>query len=246
MTGTADRLRDDLAAGDVRALVVAKAPVAGLAKTRLAAAVGDVAAARLAAASLLDTLDACEQAFGSDRVCVATTGDLAAAEESVELRARLAAYPAGAVFEQCDGGFDARLAHAHTTVAVHAPGAAVVQVGMDTPQLTGGLLAAVAADLAGANAVLGPAADGGWWVLALRDPSAAGALAGVPMSTDRTGEDTRAALAGAGLSVATAPVLRDVDEVPDAADVAGEAPDTRFAAQWRSVGADAGTAGARG
>ncbi len=225
---------------DVRVLVVAKAPVAGVAKTRLGVEVGNAAAARLAAASLLDTLDACERAFGVDRVCVAMTGDLDAAEESATLRERLAAYSDGSVFEQCRGGFDARLAHAHAVVADLAPGAGVVQVGMDTPQLTGELLAAVGADLDDADAVLGPAEDGGWWVLALRDPAAARALAGVPMSTDHTGVDTRAALEGAGLSVARAPLLRDVDEVPDAVHVAGEAPGSRFARCWREARAATG------
>lgn len=224
----------------VRALVVAKAPVPGLAKTRLAGSVGDTGAAQLAAASLLDTLDACESAFGRDGVLVALTGDLEAAEEADALRERLGAYPEGAVFEQREGGFDLRLAHAHGAVAQRVPGAAVVQVGMDTPQLTGELLAAVGARLDEADAVLGPAADGGWWVLALRDPAAARALEGVRMSTDHTGPDTRAALEAAGLSVVEAPVLRDVDEVPDAGDVADEAPRSRFARCWARVRSEAG------
>jgi glycosyltransferase A (GT-A) superfamily protein (DUF2064 family) len=42
----------------VALLVVAKSPVPGLAKTRLAASIGDAAAADYAAAALLDTLDA--------------------------------------------------------------------------------------------------------------------------------------------------------------------------------------------
>ena len=42
-------------------LVVAKAPVPGAAKTRLAATVGDRNAAELAAAALLDTIDVCAQ-----------------------------------------------------------------------------------------------------------------------------------------------------------------------------------------
>lgn len=214
------------------ALVVAKAPVAGLAKTRLGALVGDVPAARLAAAALLDTLDACEGAVGAGRLHVAMTGDPGAAERGGELRERLAAYD---VFEQCEGGFDVRLAHAHRTVAERAPGAAVVQVGMDTPQLTPALLSDVAAGLADADAVLGPAADGGWWVLGLRDPGAAGALVGVPMSTARTGELTRAALHASGLRVGTAPELRDVDEVADARAVAATTPRTRFAREWQQV-----------
>jgi len=55
-------------------LVVAKAPVPGLAKTRIARTVGDARAAELAAAALLDTLDAAT-ASGM-RVVVAMTGDL--------------------------------------------------------------------------------------------------------------------------------------------------------------------------
>ncbi|NYG56148.1 DUF2064 domain-containing protein [Nocardioides perillae] len=216
----------------LRALVVAKAPVPGLAKTRLAAVVGDVAAADLAAAALLDTLAACEAGVGSDRLHVALTGELADAARSTELRRTLAAYD---VFEQCAGGFDRRLAHAHGEVARRAPGDAVVQVGMDTPQLTAHLLTGLGEALAVHDAVLAPADDGGWWALGLRDPRAAEALVGVPMSTGETGAMTRAALERAGLSVAGAPALRDVDEVDDAAAVAAGHPHTRFARAWAAT-----------
>lgn len=226
----------------MHALVVAKAPVAGLAKTRLGALVGDVVAARLAAAALLDTLDACEQAVGAARVHVAMAGDLDAAEQSQELRRRLASYD---VFEQCAGGFDVRLAQAHGTVATRAPGAAVVQVGMDTPQLDADLLTGAAEDLADHDAVLGPAVDGGWWVLALRDPATAAALVGVPMSTDGTCDHTRQALVAAGLRVGQTAVLRDVDEVDDARAVAALAADSRFAHAWRALAATRTQAGAR-
>jgi uncharacterized protein len=60
-------------------------------------------------------------------------------------------------------------------------------------------------------------------------------LAGVPMSTPRTGFDTHRALTGWGVRVATAPVLRDVDTVADAAAVASEAPGTRFAHTWSQL-----------
>ena len=59
----------------VTLLVVSKAPVPGLAKTRLAVAVGEVAAADIAAATLLDTLDAVAATPVQARV-VALTGDL--------------------------------------------------------------------------------------------------------------------------------------------------------------------------
>jgi glycosyltransferase A (GT-A) superfamily protein (DUF2064 family) len=103
---------------------------------------------------------------------------------------------------------------------------------MDTPQLTAGDLLAAAAATAADPAVLGPAEDGGWWVLALRDPGAARALGTVVMSTSRTHDDTRSALAGAGLSVGATSTLRDVDTVADADLVAAAAPGSHFARAW--------------
>jgi glycosyltransferase A (GT-A) superfamily protein (DUF2064 family) len=210
------------------ALVVAKAPVAGEAKTRLGADVGDVAAADLAAAALLDTLAACAEA---PRRVVALTGDLDAAERSAELRRALVDW---VVVAQRGDGFDQRLAHAHADA--HAvTGGPTVQVGMDTPHLTPALLADVAARLADRDAVLGPADDGGWWVLALRDPADAATLRGVPMSTPTTYDDTRAALRAAGLDVTTTVELTDVDDVDDAGRVAAQAPHTRFATRWTQL-----------
>ncbi|MDF9714842.1 DUF2064 domain-containing protein [Nocardioides sp. ChNu-99] len=208
-------------------LVVAKAPVPGLAKTRLGAEVGMPEAAALAAAALLDTLEAAEAYAGPHRCHVALAGDLAEGAETEALTTALAGWT---VRPQVDGDFDERLAAAHAAV----PGP-VVQVGMDTPQVTPALLAEVAAGLADHDAVLAPAADGGWWALALRDPRDAAALRGVPMSTADTGAATRAALEAAGLSVATAPELVDVDEVGDARTVAAAAPATRFARGWRAA-----------
>jgi glycosyltransferase A (GT-A) superfamily protein (DUF2064 family) len=204
------------------ALVVAKAPVPGLAKTRLAADVGETTAADLAAAALLDTLEACTS---TPCTVVALTGDLDAAERRDELRAALDRVT---VVPQRGDAFDERLAAAHLDAG---PGP-VVQVGMDTPQVTGDLLRRVAGDLDEHDAVLAPADDGGWWALALRDPRAASALVGVPMSTPTTYDDTLAALQQAGLRVASAPVLTDVDTVADAERVAAEAPHGRFGRAW--------------
>jgi glycosyltransferase A (GT-A) superfamily protein (DUF2064 family) len=78
--------------------------------------------------------------------------------------------------------------------------------------------------------VLGPADDGGWWLLGLRDPCAAALIAGVPTSRADTGAATLRALRAGGLRVALAPQLRDVDTVADALEVARRAPHTAFAA----------------
>ena len=214
-------------------LVMAKAPVPGRAKTRLAARVGHVAAAELAAACLFDTLTVCAEAF-TDRGGrhLALVGDLDAAVRGVELREHLGVWT---VHDQRGDGFAQRLANAHLDVA-RAARAPVVQIGMDTPHVSAGQLGAVAHLVGRRNeAVLGAAEDGGWWVLAVTDPRLTLGLAGVAMSTDSTYVDTLAALEGAGATVAPADVLRDVDTVDDAHRVAALAPHTRFARRWRAL-----------
>ncbi|MDQ7911244.1 DUF2064 domain-containing protein [Phytohabitans sp. ZYX-F-186] len=207
-------------------LVVAKAPVPGLAKTRLCPPATPRQAAAVAAAALLDTLAAVRATPGATPV-LAYAGRLRAAERSGEIRAALAGWR---LIPQRGEGLAERLALAHAGAAAIAGGGPVLQIGMDTPQVTPDLLAAAAEQLSDVDAVLGPATDGGWWLLGLRTPSYAPALTGVPMSTPDTGRLTRAALVERGLRVAEAPALTDVDTWRDAEAVAGLAPDGRFAA----------------
>lgn len=219
-----------------RVLVTAKAPVPGAVKTRLGVDIGMDTAARVAAASLLDTLDACAAAYPAGRRYLALSGDLRTAVQAAELVDSLTGWE---VFPQVGTGFAHRLAHAHATVAARGEGP-VVQIGMDTPQVTPELLLEVEAALQAppgpdaATAALGPAEDGGWWVLGLRDGRGAAALHDVPMSEPTTYVDTRAALTAAGERVVSAAVLRDVDTVADADAVADLAPGGRFAAVWSS------------
>jgi rSAM/selenodomain-associated transferase 1 len=211
-------------------LLVAKAPVAGRVKTRLAAGVGAETAARLAAAALLDTIRTCSDAVGADRCRVAVHGDLGTAVDGDRLTAALSGWT---VIEQRGEGFGERLAHAHEDVAGAGP---VVQVGMDTPQLTTTDLTGLLAALDTHDAALGDAEDGGWWGLALADARHGACLADVPMSTPTTGADTRHALEAAGLSVGSGAVLRDVDTAEDAQSVAERcAPGSEFARLWEQV-----------
>ena len=217
-----------------RALVVAKAPVPGRVKTRLGEHIGMAEAADVAAASLLDTVLACRDAFGPDECLLALEGDLADAVRGDELRRLLDGWRIG---RQRGVALGERLANAHLDVP---PGGPVVQIGMDTPQVTPALLLEAAAALDGQDAVLGPADDGGWWVLVLRRPAGARALRVVPMSTPTTYDDTRAALVGDGLSVGVTAGLRDVDTVGDAEQVAAQAPDGEFARTWHTTRSDRG------
>jgi glycosyltransferase A (GT-A) superfamily protein (DUF2064 family) len=216
----------------VVALVVAKAPVPGLAKTRLAGALGDRAAADIAAAALLDTLDAVAAAPFQARV-VAMTGDLDAARSSREIRHRLDAFT---VVPQRGNDFADRLANAHLDAAAAAGHPAVLQIGMDTPQVSAGLLTECAQELWAADAVLGLAVDGGWWVLGVSDASMADCLRAVPMSQGDTGALTLAALSAKGLRVGLVAELTDVDTADDIEAVRNACTaDSRFARAVREV-----------
>ncbi|NBH08312.1 DUF2064 domain-containing protein, partial [Amycolatopsis sp. SID8362] len=142
------------------------------------------------------------------------------------------------VIPQRGWNFGARLANAHADAdAVHA-GLPILQIGMDTPQVTPASLASAIAPVrhGGRDSVLGPAEDGGWWALGLAEPRHAQVLAGVPMSRDDTGERTLLALGRCGLRPATAARLSDVDTMADARAVAAACPDGRFAHAVAAVG----------
>jgi uncharacterized protein len=204
----------------VTALVVAKAPVPGLAKTRLAATVGNEMAAVIAAAALLDTLDAVLAAPVQSRV-VALTGDLDDARNGRDIRDRLAEF---VVVDQRGDDFAARLANAHADAAAAAGDLPILQIGMDTPQVTGDLLGRCGRSLLDGDAVLGMAEDGGWWLLGVRAAAMADCLRDVPMSQSDTGSRTLDALRDNGLEVRLMEELADVDTVDDVARVRRSCP----------------------
>lgn len=230
-----------------RLIVLAKSPVAGRVKTRLCPPFRPAEAAELAAAAIADTLVAASAAaqlasrrgWQLEPVLVLDGNpdgwlpgllghDLrdqlrmpVVAQRGDQLDSRLAA-----AFEDASGGLPALL------------------IGMDTPQVTPGLLVRAVGLLAapGCDAVLGHAEDGGWWTLGLRQADPA-LLHGVPMSTPFTGAAQEARLLAAGLRVSHVEPLLDVDTAEDAERVAALAPGTRFARAFlrlrEPAGADA-------
>lgn len=213
----------------VGVIVLAKAPVPGLAKTRIAKDVGDEAAADLAAACLLDTFDVVEGWTDRDRRLVALTGDLAAAARGSELAARLESW---SVIRQRGCHLGARILHAHEDASrLWGNDAIKVQIGMDSPSIS----AADLDDLTGGlrdgfvDAALGLAADGGWWGLASRRPQTVRPLVDVPMSRPDTGSRTLCALTNGGSSVGLGRLLRDVDTFDDAMEVAASIPHSHLA-----------------
>ncbi|WP_055488705.1 DUF2064 domain-containing protein [Streptomyces sp. WMMB 322] len=184
--------------------MIAKEPVPGRVKTRLTPPYRPEDAARLAEAALADTLETVARMHVRRRVLV--------------LDGRPGPWLPGGfeVVPQCGGGLDERIAAAFGL----CDGPALL-IGMDTPQITTGLLA-LATDSGPwdeHDAWFGPAADGGFWALGMARPRP-GLVLGVPMSRADTGARQRHRLVEAGLSVRDLPVLRDVDTAADAARVA--------------------------
>jgi glycosyltransferase A (GT-A) superfamily protein (DUF2064 family) len=86
---------------------------------------------------------------------------------------------------------------------------------MDTPQVTADLISECARELLAADAVLGMARDGGWWVLGVMNATMADCLRTIPMSRPDTGVLTLAALGDRGLDVGLVRTLADVDTIDD-------------------------------
>ncbi|WP_194244319.1 TIGR04282 family arsenosugar biosynthesis glycosyltransferase [Nonomuraea phyllanthi] len=203
-------------------VVIAKEPAPGRVKTRLVPPLTPGEAAALAGAALEDTLRTVAQVPAAGRV-LALDG------------APGAWLPDGfTVLPQRGDGLDERLAAAFEDAHRLLP-APIVLIGMDTPQVAAGLLADALSLLAGHDAVFGPAADGGFWLLGLRAPDPA-LLLGVPMSAPITGEVQLRRLKEAGMSVALMPCLTDVDTMADAVEVAALAPASRYAATLAGMG----------
>ena len=199
-------------------VVIAKEPVPGRVKTRLTPPFTPVAAAELAAASLSDTLAAVAETTVARRV--------------LALEGRPGRWlPSGFdLIGQRGAGLDERIAWALSDARVTLP-LPVVLIGMDTPQVTPGLLAAAAEPLVSrtADATFGMAEDGGFWLLGLREVDP-GLILGVPMSRPDTGPRQLARLHRAGLRVEMLPELTDIDTVREAERVAAVTPGSRFAA----------------
>ncbi len=206
-------------------MVIAKEPIPGRVKTRLTPPFTHRQGAELARASLLDSLDAVLRCPADHRVLIL--------DGKVGPWLPQKYQDAFTVVPQVSGTLDVRLAAAYAAVARIDDGPALL-IGMDTPQVTPevlnkGLIAL--GEHSDADAVFGPAEDGGFWALGLREPGHArvdGLLLGVPMSRSDTGRIQHARLVDADLRISILPSLRDIDEAKDAREVAAGIPGSRF------------------
>ena len=198
---------------DLTIVVIAKECLPGRVKTRLHPPLTLEQAAELAQAALDDTLE--------------TVGGLPARRRILFFDGTTPPPSADGfdVVPQPDGTLDERLAHIFDLVD-----GSVLLVGMDTPQLSRADVAPVVDSWPEeVDAFLGPANDGGFWALALRE-SRGDLVRGVPMSRDDTGATQVRRLEAEGLELGMLPELIDVDTIEDAREVGSVYPGGRFAA----------------
>ncbi len=98
------------------------------------------------------------------------------------------------------------------------------------------MLTECAEELLSAQAVLGLADDGGWWVLGVSDSAMADCLRDVPMSRPDTGALTLAALYAKGIEVSLVAEIADFDTIDDIGAVRRVCPaDSRFVRATKAV-----------
>jgi uncharacterized protein len=189
-----------------RVVVMARTPAPGEAKTRLAQAIGDAAAAALAARMLERTLDTARQAaVGAIELCVTP--------DTRDPAVRAAAARAGAMLaEQGEGDLGERMARIARRVL--AAGDAPLIIGTDCPSLSAQHLQQAAQALRQHDAVLQPAFDGGYVLIGLRrfDPRV---FEAVPWSTAAVMATTRERLRELGWLWCEAETLHDIDHAAD-------------------------------
>lgn len=191
---------------DVHVAVLAKAPIAGLAKTRLIPALGPRGAARL------------QREFTRRALRTAVAAQLGpvtlwcAPHANHRFFRALRRTMGVDCLVQASGDLGERM---HTAFRLHCAQGPLLLIGTDCPALAPSHLRDAARALCdGYDAVLGPAEDGGYVLVGLRDPQPTLFL-GMAWSTPTVMFETRMRATALGLRVMELPTLWDVDVPAD-------------------------------
>lgn len=198
--------------------IFVKESVPGRVKTRLAATLGPDAAAELYCAFIGDLTDRFRT--------TADTRWLGFTPVTESSRAAMRPF-AGREFElwpQPDADLGVRIADFFGFTKA-AGATQTVLIGSDSPNLPRELVEQAFTALNTTDAVLGPATDGGYYLIGTRLPLA-GVLDGVRWSTEHTLADTAIRIAATGLTLSLLPPWYDIDTADDLTTLAGH-----FAAQ---------------
>ena len=187
--------------------VMARAPIAGLCKTRLGRAIGSDAAARLQRAMLLDTLDllANRTSLGLRLRLVV----LAAPENDGPAHLRELAPASWTVIAQQGADLGERLANGFATLA--GAGVLVCLLGSDSPTLPPEWLVRLTEAGADEDVAVGPCEDGGYYLIGTRAPEPK-LFTGIPWSTAGVMDATRSACVLSSRQLVELPSWYDVDD----------------------------------
>jgi rSAM/selenodomain-associated transferase 1 len=192
--------------GATSLVILAKAPVAGLAKTRLAPALGAAGAAALAARMLDWTVS---------QALAAGLGDVelsCAPDRHHPAFAPFSSRPGLRLTDQVDADLGSRMSAVFERVLPSGTG--VLLTGTDAPALDASRFASAARALAAADAVFVPAHDGGYALVGLSRPAPA-LFDDMPWSTPQVMARTRERLQALGLRWIELEPVADVDEPAD-------------------------------
>lgn len=190
-----------------RIVIMAKAPRAGLAKSRLIPVLGAEGAAQLATRMLDHTLNtAVEANIGPVELCRTPFED--PAWEAITLPQNVT------VSNQGEGDLGDRMARVSERVI--SAGESLILIGTDCPFIDAARLRRIAEALQHADAVMNASADGGYVALGLNRHDAR-IFADIDWGTDSVAYRTLWRMSGLGWSVRMLPMLRDIDEPDDLA-----------------------------
>lgn len=196
--------------------IISRVPTPGQTKTRLGRRIGHDTAAALYAAFLRDLGERFTTAArrdGYDLWWYYVAPDGMGADDFSRY-----VPPGGELLRQHGTDLGVRLRYGFQHLAARGYERIVV-LGSDSPHVPAATITDAFAALATHDVVLGPACDGGYYLLGQRTISTepTDLFTGIPMSTPRVCEQTLARARELGLRVALTPVTFDVDEPPSLA-----------------------------
>lgn len=193
---------DDQRASHARVVMMLKAPLEGYAKTRLASSIGDQGA-QDAYEELLKVIFDSLEGLPDMELRVSP-------KESLNWAQSMCRRPDWSVQWQGDGNLGERLERAARETLVHH--SAVVLIGADCPYIEPQDIAQAFASLETHEAVIGPARDGGYWLLGLKRPFP-DLFTRMPWSTHQVFQETVNRFERKGVPYQTLRLLEDVDEL---------------------------------
>jgi uncharacterized protein len=194
---------------DTALVVMARYPQIGTTKTRLARTIGDEETVRLYRAFLTDLAHKfaghmCDLHWAYSPAEVDYLSFIATLAPT--LIEQMSAFPQHGI------DLGARLHHAFQWT--HEQGyQRTIVIGSDSPQISMKIIMQAQNGLDKADVVLGPADDGGYYLIAMRRPF--DVFSGIPMSTNIVAQKTIELAQSQGLKVHALEHLFDIDELPD-------------------------------